>query len=72
MLNEVILMGRLTAAPDLKTTAGGTNVTSFTLAVDRRYKSQDGEKKTDFIPCVAWRETADFITTTNVQRLKSM
>ena len=62
MLNEVILMGRLTAAPDLKTTAGGTNVTSFTLAVDRRYKSQDGEKKTDFIPCVAWRETADFIT----------
>lgn len=62
MLNTVVLMGRLTAAPELKTTASGTNVTSFTLAVDRRYQSQNGEKKTDFISCVAWRSTADFIT----------
>lgn len=61
MLNEVILMGRLTAAPDLKTTTSGNSVTSFTLAVDRRY-TQNGEKKADFINCVAWRSTADFIT----------
>lgn len=62
MLNTVVLMGRLTAAPELKTTPRGTNVTAFTLAVDRRYQSQNGEKKTDFINCVAWRSTADFIT----------
>lgn len=61
MLNTVVLMGRLTAAPDLKTTTSGTSVTSFTLAVDRRY-TQDGEKKADFINCVAWRSTAEFIT----------
>lgn len=61
MLNEVILMGRLTAAPDLKTTTSGNSVTSFSLAVDRRY-TQNGEKKADFIPCVAWRSTAEFIT----------
>lgn len=62
MLNEVILMGRLTAAPELKTiTPSGYSVTSFTLAVDRRY-TQNGEKKVDFINCVAWRSTAEFIT----------
>lgn len=61
MLNEVVLMGRLTAAPELRTTQSGNNVTAFTLAVDRRYQ-QGGEKKTDFINCVAWRSTAEFIT----------
>lgn len=61
MLNNVVLMGRLTATPELKTTQSGINVTSFTLAVDRNY-SKDGDKKTDFINCVAWRNNADFIT----------
>lgn len=61
MLNVSVLMGRLTATPELKTTQSGINITSFTLAVDRNY-SKDGEKKTDFIDCVAWRNNADFIT----------
>lgn len=61
MLNNVTLMGRLTAAPELKTTTGGINVMSFTIAVDRRYQ-QNGERQADFINCVAWRNTAEFIT----------
>lgn len=60
MLNNVTLMGRLTADPELKQTTSGTAVTSFTLAVDRNY-SKDKEKTTDFINCVAWRNTAEFI-----------
>lgn len=59
MLNKAILMGRLTANPELKTTPQGTAVTSFTLAVERNY-SKD-EKQTDFINIVAWRNTAEFI-----------
>lgn len=62
MLNRAILMGRLTAKPELKTTPSGTSVTSFTIAVDRDYKSQNGEKTTDFLSIVAWRQTAEFIT----------
>ena len=58
--NKVILMGRLTADPELKQTQGGTPVTSFSLAVDRRY-SKDEEKKCDFITVVAWKQTAEFI-----------
>ena len=58
--NKVILMGRLTAAPELKQTQSGTAVTSFNLAVDRRY-SKEGEQQTDFIPVVAWRGTAEFV-----------
>lgn len=58
--NKVILMGRLTAAPELKQTGSGTAVTSFTLAVDRK-RSKEGEKKTDFLTIVAWRQTAEFI-----------
>ena len=58
--NKVILMGRLTAAPELKQTQSGTAVTSFSLAVDRRY-SKDEEKKCDFITIVAWRQTGEFI-----------
>lgn len=61
MLNKVVEMGRLTADPELKTTASGLSVTSFTIAVDRD-RMKDGEKKTDFIRCVAWRKTAEFIT----------
>ncbi len=61
-MNVVTLMGRLTAQPELKTTQTGVSVTSFTLAVDRAYTPKGEEKQTDFIPCVAWRGTADFIT----------
>lgn len=58
MINNVTLMGRLTAAPELRTTNSGLSVTSFTLAVDRGFGEN---KQTDFINCVAWRERADFI-----------
>ena len=60
MYNKAILIGRLTADPELRQTQNGTSVTSFTLAVDRAY-AQNGERKTDFINCVAWRNTAEFI-----------
>lgn len=59
--NKVILMGRLTANPELKQTQGGTTVTSFNLAVDRRYNKEGEEKQCDFITIVAWRATAEFI-----------
>ena len=58
MLNKIILMGRLAREPELKRTTSGTAVTSFSLAVDRDFKSQSGEKETDWIDCVAWRGTA--------------
>lgn len=58
-LNKVIIAGRLTADPELKTTPSGLSVTSFTVAVDRRFGK---EKQTDFISCVAWRQTAEFVT----------
>lgn len=61
MINNVTLMGRLTADPELKITSNKTNVTTFCIAVDRRFKAQDGEKQTDFINIVAWRSTAEFI-----------
>jgi len=57
MLNVLNLEGRFTADPELRTTSTGKNVASFTLAVDRNV----GEKQTDFIPCIAWNKTADFI-----------
>lgn len=60
MLNTAILMGRLTADPELKTTNSGLSVTSFCVAVDRRYQ-KDGEKQADFLNVVAWRQTAEFI-----------
>ena len=62
MLNKVILTGRLTATPELKTTTGGNSVTSFSIAVQRQFKSADGNYQTDFINIVAWRNTAEFIT----------
>ena len=55
-------MGRLTRDPELRRTQSGTAVTSFSLAVDRDYKSQSGEKETDFIDVVAWRSTAEFVS----------
>ena len=60
MLNIVALQGRLAKYPELKTTPSGTSVCSFTLAVDRSY-SKDGNRQTDWIDCVAWRHTAEFI-----------
>ncbi|KAF5048232.1 single-stranded DNA-binding protein [Oscillibacter valericigenes] len=62
MLNKIILMGRLTRDPELRRTGSGTAVTSFSLAVDRDFKSQSGEKETDFIDIVAWRTTAEFVS----------
>ena len=62
MLNKIVLMGRLTRDPDLRRTQSGTAVASFTLAVDRDYKPQDGERETDFIDIVAWRGTGEFVS----------
>lgn len=61
-LNKVIIMGRLTATPELRRTQSGTAVTSFSLAVDRDFKEQNGERLTDFIDVVAWRATAEFVS----------
>ena len=61
MLNKIILMGRLTKNPELRRTQSGTTVTSFTIAVDRDFKGQNGEKETDFVDVVAWRSTAEFV-----------
>lgn len=59
--NKVILMGRLTADPELKQSANGVSVTSFNLAVDRRFTKEGQEKQVDFITVTAWRSTAEFI-----------
>lgn len=61
MLNVVVLTGRLTATPELKTTTNGTSVCSFTIAVDRRYR-QGEERQTDFINIVTWRSSAEFVS----------
>ena len=61
-LNRIILMGRLTRDPELRRTQSGISVTSFTLAVDRDFKGQSGERDTDFIDIVAWRQTAEFVS----------
>lgn len=60
-MNKVILIGRLTAAPELKKTQSGTSVTSFSVAVNRRFSDASGERRADFINCTAWRQTAEFI-----------
>ena len=61
MLNKCFLLGRITKDPEIRRTNGGTAVTSFTLAVDRDFKT-NGEKETDFIEVVAWRNTAEFVS----------
>ena len=61
MLNRVILMGRITADPELKTTNTGVSVTSFSIAVDRNYVKQGEERKADFFNIVCWRSTAEFV-----------
>lgn len=60
MLNHIVVMGRLTRDPELRKTASGVSVTSFTVAVDRDFSQQDGKKETDFLDVVAWRNTAEF------------
>ncbi len=62
MLNKVILIGRFTRDPELRSTPQGTSTCSFSLAVDRNYQSAGGERQADFINCVAWRQTAEFIS----------
>jgi single-strand DNA-binding protein len=63
MLNHIIIMERMVRDPELRSTQSGTSVCSFTLACDRDFKSKDGgEKETDFIDCVAWRSTAEFVS----------
>ena len=63
MLNHIVIMGRLTRDPELRRTGSGTAVASFTLAVDRDFSPKDGsERETDFIDCVAWRQTGEFVS----------
>ena len=63
MLNHIVFMGRLTRDPELRYTQSQTPVASFTVAVDRDFGSRDGgERQTDFIDCVAWRSTAEFVS----------
>lgn len=63
MLNHITIMGRLTRDPELRRTGSGIAVASFTVAVDRDYSSKEGgEKETDFIDCVAWRQTGEFVS----------
>lgn len=62
MINNVVLMGRITHDLELKSTNNGTSVVSFTLAVERSFVKQGEQRQADFIDCVAWRNTAEFIT----------
>ena len=63
MLNHITIMGRLTRDPELRRTGSGIAVASFTVAVDRDFSSKEGgEKETDFIDCVAWRNTGEFVS----------
>ena len=62
MLNHITIMGRLTRDPELRRTGSGTAVASFTLAVDRDFAPDGQEKETDFIDCVAWRNTGEFVS----------
>ena len=63
MLNHITIMGRMVRDPELRRTGSGVAVASFTLAVDRDFSGKDGgEKETDFIDCVAWRNTGEFVS----------
>ena len=63
MLNHITIMGRLTRDPELRRTGSGVAVASFTVAVDRDFGGRDGgERETDFIDCVAWRQTGEFVS----------
>ena len=58
-MNKSILIGRLTKDPEMRTSSSGVSATTFTLAVNRPFTNQNGEKETDFINCVAWRKQAE-------------
>lgn len=60
-MNKVCLVGRLTKDPEMRTTQAGVVACTFTMAVDRPFKDKDGNKQADFLPCVAWRTSAEFI-----------
>ena len=62
MLNEIVLMGRLTRDPELRRTDSGVAVASFAIAVDSDYKDKEGNRKTIFVECVAWRQTGEFVS----------
>jgi single-strand DNA-binding protein len=63
MLNQIVIMGRLTRDPELRRTGSGIAVASFSVAVDRDWPNKEtGEKETDFIDCVAWRQTGEFVS----------
>ncbi len=62
MLNRITITGRLTRDPELRTTQSGISVTSFSIANQRNYKNNSGERETDFFDVVAWRNTAEFVT----------
>lgn len=62
MLNCITIMGRLTRDPELRRTGSGTPVANFTVAVDRDFSGQNGDKETDFVDCVAWRQTGEFVS----------
>ena len=62
MLNHIVLMGRLTRDPELRHTQSGTAVAGFSLAVERDFKGDTGDRETDFVDCVAWRSTAEFVS----------
>ena len=62
MINNAVIMGRLTADPELRTTGNGIGVCGFTVAVDRNYRPEGEERQTDFINVVAWHKTADFVS----------
>ncbi|MCQ2503985.1 MAG: single-stranded DNA-binding protein [Saccharofermentans sp.] len=61
-MNKVVLVGRLTKDPEIKNTSSQVQFCNFTVAVDRRFKDQNGQRQADFINCVAWRQTATFIS----------
>ena len=60
-LNKIIVIGRLTRDPEVKTLSSGNAVANFSVAVDRRFKNQQGERETDFLDIVAWRKTAELV-----------
>ena len=62
MLNTITIMGRMVRDPEIRQTGNGTSVCNFTLAVDRDYTDQNGDRGTDFIDCVVWAHTADFVS----------
>ena len=61
-MNKILLIGRLTKDPELRYTQSGTAVASFTLAVNRSFANQNGEREADFINCVAWQKAAEFVS----------